>query len=81
MNLRVYCYAGRKADERPVRFQTGEREYVVEAVLDQWYSPEEVFFKVRANDGNVYVLHRQTSVPDGPWDLIVSSSSRNNRSG
>ena len=32
MILRVKCYAGRKADERPVRFQLGEREYVVEEI-------------------------------------------------
>ena len=37
MRLRVECYSGRKADERPVRFQLGERGYLVEEVLDQWY--------------------------------------------
>jgi len=31
--VRVQCYAGRKADERPVRFQVGDREYLVEEVL------------------------------------------------
>jgi hypothetical protein len=36
MTLRVECYAGAKADERPVRFQLGERNYMVDGVLDQW---------------------------------------------
>ncbi len=71
MRLRVDCYAGRKADERPVRFQVDEHEYTVEEVLDQWYGPEDVFFKVRAHDGNVYILRHQTSVPDGTWELVA----------
>jgi hypothetical protein len=70
MRLHVECYAGSKADERPVRFELGGRAYLVEEVLDQWYSPEHIFFKLRADDGNVYILRRQTSVPEGEWDLV-----------
>jgi hypothetical protein len=50
------CYPGRKADERPVRFRLGGHEYRVEVMLDQWYGPEKVFYKVRADDGNLYIL-------------------------
>ena len=70
MNVRVECYSGWKAEERPLRFRVDGHEYVVEEVLDQWYGPEDVFFKVRADDGNVYVLRHRTSVPDGEWDLV-----------
>ena len=70
MRVQVECYAGRKADERPVRFRLDEHEYMVEKVLDQWYAPEHVFFKLRADDGNVYILRHQISVPDGDWDLV-----------
>ncbi|MBI1897006.1 MAG: hypothetical protein HYZ57_06980 [Acidobacteria bacterium] len=56
MKLRVECYAGRKADERPLRFHLGQREYRVQELIDQWYGPEDTFFKVRADDGNLYVL-------------------------
>ena len=35
MKLRVECYSGRRADERPVRFWLEGSEYRVEAVLDQ----------------------------------------------
>jgi hypothetical protein len=59
MVLRVQSYAGRKADERPVRFQLGDREYVVEEVLDQWYGPDSTFFKVRADDDNLYIFEPQ----------------------
>jgi uncharacterized protein (UPF0128 family) len=64
MRVQVECYAGRKADERPVRFRLDGHEYMVEDVLDQWYGPECLFFKVRADDGKVYILQHQTSVPD-----------------
>jgi hypothetical protein len=33
MKLRVQCYAGRKEDERPVRFQLGERDYMIEEIV------------------------------------------------
>jgi hypothetical protein len=61
MKLRVECYAGAKADERPVRFQLAERDYMVEEVLDQWYGTDDVFFKVRTDDGNLYILRRNNS--------------------
>ena len=67
MTVQVQCYAGRKADERPVRFQLGSREYVVEEVLDQWYGPDETFFKVRAGDGNLYILKHRPAADE--WSL------------
>ncbi len=37
MKLEVSCYAGRKAEERPVRFRMEDHEHLVEEILDQWY--------------------------------------------
>jgi len=69
MKLEVECYSGAKADDRPVRFRLGGHQYLVNEVVDQWYGPSEVFYKVRANDGNLYILRRETSTPDGAWHL------------
>jgi len=69
MRLRVVCYSGRKEDERPVRFQLGDHEYFVEEVVDQWYGPDDTFFKVRASDQNLYVLRRRSSTPESEWTL------------
>ena len=66
MKITVQCYAGRKADERPVRFRLGDRDFLVEEVVDQWYGPDDVFFKVRADDGNLYILRRNEM---GEWSL------------
>ena len=46
-------------DERPVRFQLNTNDYFVDEVLDQWYGPDDAHFKVRADDGNVYILRRE----------------------
>jgi hypothetical protein len=67
MILRVQCYSGRKADERPVRFELGGREYGVEEVQDQWYGPDATFFKVRADDGNLYILRHHNATDE--WTL------------
>jgi hypothetical protein len=48
MKVQVECYSGYKADEKPVRFQLGSHRYAIEGVLDQWFGPDHVFFKVRA---------------------------------
>jgi hypothetical protein len=69
MRVEVICYSGYKGDERPLRFRVGSQDYVVEELLDQWYGPQEVYFKVRASDGNVYILRRRSSVPEGEWSL------------
>jgi hypothetical protein len=65
--VRVECYSGRKADERPIRFQLDSHDYMVEEVLDQWRGPSDMFCKVRADDGNLYILRRDRATP-----LVVS---------
>ena len=70
MKVDVGCYAGRKADERPVRFVLEGQPYSVEDVLDQWYEPDSIYYKVRADDGNLYILRQRTSSTDDPWKLV-----------
>ncbi len=70
MKIEVECQTGYRGEERPVRFRLEGREYVVQEVVDQYYGPEHIFFKIRADDCHEYVLRHQTSVPDGSWDLI-----------
>lgn len=59
MRLHVECYAGYKADERPLRFRSGGKDsqtFEVVEILDQWYGVEYRCFRLRADDGNLYVL-------------------------
>ncbi|HUI57737.1 MAG TPA: hypothetical protein VLY04_22320 [Bryobacteraceae bacterium] len=67
MIVRVQCYSGFKADERPLRFQLGELWLAVEDIVDRWYDPDAIYFRVRADDGCVYILrHAET---DDTWTL------------
>jgi hypothetical protein len=76
MKLKVECYSGRKADERPIRFWLEGKQYFIQAVLGQWYDLESIYYKVRADDGNLYILRQQTSTPDGAWDLVSFRQTR-----
>jgi hypothetical protein len=69
MKVRVECHSGYKADERPVRFFLGERAYQVLEVQDRWYGPESSYFKVRADDGNFYILRNAWSEESSAWLL------------
>jgi hypothetical protein len=67
--MRVECYAGYKADERPLRFYIEDRQCDVVELLDRWYGPSDTWFRVRADDGNLYVLrHTETGQTD-TWTL------------
>ncbi len=46
------------------------RTYEVKEILDQWYGVGYQCFKVRADDGNLYILRQRTSTPDGVWELV-----------
>jgi len=65
MDLQVECYSGYRADERPLRFaflaKPDAPTFEAKEVLDQWYGVGYQCFKVRADDGNVYILRHQFS--------------------
>ena len=65
--VRVGCYAGFKGAERPLRFQLGERWLRVTAILDRWYDLDASYFRVRTEEGGVYVLRH--SEPEDAWTL------------
>jgi hypothetical protein len=71
MELQVECYSGYRADERPLRFaflaKPEAAKFEVKEVLDQWYGVGYQCFKVRADDGNVYILRHQLS--EDSWRL------------
>ena len=40
---------------------------MLEEILDQWFSPNDTFFKVRADGGNLYILGQNRSRAE--WSL------------
>ena len=69
MVVQVEAYSGYKAQERPLRFRLGEHWRVVREVVDRWYGPEAMYFKVAAEDGNLYILRLQESTQE--WSLAA----------
>ncbi len=89
MEIYVECYAGYRADERPVRFTfltgrahaegdsrsgSGERVFEVVEIEDRWYSPGATYFRVRADDGNFYVLRHEQGID--AWTLDAFRAAR-----
>lgn len=67
--LKVECYAGHAADERPVAFQLGERRIPVVEVVDRWQGEDHAYFKLIGEDGMRYLI-RQDRTSD-TWELIL----------
>jgi hypothetical protein len=67
MKIRVESYDGYRAGEKPLRFRLGEKRREVVEILDRWFGEDHDYFKVRADDGGVYVL-RYNRCEDG-WEL------------
>jgi hypothetical protein len=67
IKIRVSCYSGHKACERPLSFELGDKSYRIVEVLDRWYGPIYIYFKVIADDGNQYVLRYDEVMDD--WEL------------
>jgi hypothetical protein len=66
-NVSVESYAGYKGDERPLRLKLNEKVLEIAEVEDRWYSPGQTYFRVRAEDGDRYLL-RHVEAQD-VWSL------------
>jgi hypothetical protein len=69
--VRVECYAGYRGDEAPRALIIGERRIEVVEVLDRWLAPDHRYFKVKGDDGDVYIV-RYSNAADA-WELTMFS--------
>lgn len=72
--LRVECYAGYRGEQTPRRFFLGARRIEISEVLDAWLTPGQRCFRVRGDDGGVYLLRHDTE--EGDWWLDPSTARR-----
>ena len=47
----------------------GERHFEVIEIIDRWLAPDHRYFKVRASDGNVYILRHDELA--GEWEMTL----------
>lgn len=65
----VECYAGYRGDEEPRRFRLGRRTVEVREVVDRWLAPGHRYYKLRGDDGDLYILRRDE--PTGEWEITL----------
>ncbi len=67
--LRVKCYAGHCADTEPRRLQLGPRAVAVTEIIDRWLDPCHRYFKLRGDDGGIYLLRHDTI--NDSWEVTL----------
>jgi hypothetical protein len=69
MKIRVECHAGHLGDQEPRAFVLGERRLEVRGLLDRWLDPAHRYFKVRVDDGQIFILRHDEGT--GEWELAA----------
>lgn len=67
MKIAVECYAGYRGEQEPRAFTLGERRFEVRELLDRWLAPTHRYFKVRVDDGRVFILRYDEGTRE--WEL------------
>ena len=67
MTVAVECYAGYKGEQTPRAVVMGDRHLTVVEILDQWLAPDHRYFKLRADDGDTYIIRQDSA--SGEWTL------------
>jgi hypothetical protein len=70
--ITVSAYAGYKAEERPQAFTLGERTFQVTEILDRWLGEDHAYFKLRADDGNLYLIRYDQRADN--WELVLTET-------
>ena len=69
MIVRVECSLDQRSEGAPRAFFVGDRRIEVVEVLDCWPGRDHRYFKVRGNDGGLYILRHD--VPSGEWEITL----------
>lgn len=67
--VQVECYAGFRGEETPRTLILGDRRIGIVEVLDRWLAPDHRYFKVKGEDGDVYILRQDAA--SGAWELTM----------
>jgi hypothetical protein len=67
VDVKVDCHAGYRGEETPRRLELGARRVEVVEVVDRWYGPDHRYFKIRGDDGAIYLLRHDEAADR--WEL------------
>jgi hypothetical protein len=74
MQVQVERCADHLGVERPVRFRFDAREIEIVENVDRWYGSDYCYFKIKGNDGNLYILRFDEGRAE--WELTMFQSER-----
>jgi hypothetical protein len=69
LEISVECYAGYRGEQAPRTILLGDRRVEVIAILDQWLAPDHRYFKLRGDDGDIYLVRQD--VESQSWELTM----------
>jgi hypothetical protein len=72
LRISVECYSGHRGESSPRAFAIGARRVLVQEELDRWLDPGHRYFKVRGDDGHVYILRHDAA--SGDWEMTLFSA-------
>lgn len=67
--LSVNTYSGYKGEKTPRSFTLEGHTLHVQHVIDRWYSETHSYFRVKASDGQRYVL--RLDLDEDSWELVM----------
>jgi hypothetical protein len=77
--IEVDCYAGYRGEQTPRTLRLDDRCIEVDQVVDQWLAPGHRYFKVRGDDGHIYIIRHDGQ--SGEWELTLFQRSEREGSG
>jgi hypothetical protein len=72
--IQVECYAGSHSEESPRSFSMGHSKIKVSEIIDRWLDPAHSYFKVRGDDGGIYILRYDQE--SDVWEMIMFNSDK-----
>ena len=77
LTVEVECYAGHRGEETPRAITLGDRRIEVVQVIDQWLAPDHRYFKLRGDDGDIYLVRHDADTH--LWGLKMFERGRTHR--
>ncbi len=69
MKLKVELPENHRGEAEPRAFYLKTRRIMVVEIIDRWLSPNHCYFKVKTDDGGIYILRYEA--PCERWDLTL----------
>jgi hypothetical protein len=69
LGVTVHCYAGYRGEQEPRAMELAGKRLEVREILDRWLAPDHRYFKVRCQNGDVYIIRHDERAEC--WELTM----------